>query len=149
MHAHHDRPRQETNKLIGITAGHCSVRGQYVLSERYTDRGVAGVVTYTADDLDIAVIEFNESWSAPCARFRGDHQWIRHRPCHSHDRMQAGAIPPATRAVSPGSPGHEHYSQLCIVEGDSAPLSSSVTASPEWSTPTTHSAASAPKPAPT
>jgi len=112
---------KKTNKLIGITAGHCGVRGQYVLSERYTDRGVAGVVTYTADDLDIAVIEFNEKLVRPLRTVQGvTINGYDTRPLSFPTiACKQGRTTGNTCGIAWFSKGHEHYSQLCIVEGDS------------------------------
>ena len=87
VHAHHDQPRQRPTSssasrpaiVVSVVSTSC----------RRAPTAVSRVSSPTADDLDIAVIEFNEKLVRPLRTVQGDHQWIRHRPCHSPDRMHA------------------------------------------------------------
>ncbi|MBD0024194.1 serine protease [Gordonia pseudamarae] len=112
---------KKTNKLIGITAGHCGERGQYVLSEKFTDRGIAGVITYSAQDIDIAVIEFDEKLVTPLRKVQGVAiNGIDARPLSFPTiACKQGRTTGNTCGIAWFSKGHEHYSQICIVEGDS------------------------------
>lgn len=113
--------RTKTNKLIGFTAGHCGVRGQYVLSEKYTDLGIAGIVTRSFDDLDLAIIEFDQKMVTPLRKVAGvTINGVDTRPLSFPTiACKQGRTTGNTCGIAWFSKGHEHYSQMCIVEGDS------------------------------
>lgn len=109
------------NKLIGLTAGHCGKRGQRVLSETFQDRGQAGTITYTADDLDLAVIEFDESRVRPLRKVHGvTINGVNTRPVGFPDILcKQGRTTGHTCGITWFSDGPSHFSQMCVVEGDS------------------------------
>ncbi len=116
--------RSKTGKLIGITAGHCGTPpGQKVYSETFQDRGQAGTITYSASDLDMAIIEMDASRVVPLRTVRG--VTIR-----SVDPPRPIGFPPTiackegrttgnTCGIAWFSEGDVHLSQLCVIEGDS------------------------------
>lgn len=112
--------RSKTGKLIGLTAGHCGKKGQKVLSETFQDRGQAGTIQYSAPDLDIAVIEFNNN-VVPLRRVGGvTINGISTKPIGFPTiACKEGRTTGNTCGVAWFSEGSAHFSQLCVIEGDS------------------------------
>ncbi|WP_279105948.1 serine protease [Gordonia paraffinivorans] len=113
--------RSKTGKLIGITAGHCGNRGQKVYSETFQDRGQAGVITYSTPDLDMAIIELDESRVVPLRTVRGvTIRGIDTRPlAFPTIACKEGRTTGNTCGIAWFSDGGVHLSQLCVIEGDS------------------------------
>ncbi|MDL9944119.1 serine protease [Gordonia sp. ABSL11-1] len=113
--------KSKTNKLIGITAGHCGDPGQKVYSETFQDRGQAGTITYSASDLDIAVIEFNPAKVVPLRTVRGvTIRSIDTKPlAFPAVACKQGRTTGNTCGISWFSDGNAHFSQMCVIEGDS------------------------------
>ncbi|GAB10703.1 putative peptidase S1 family protein [Gordonia araii NBRC 100433] len=108
------------NRLIGITAGHCGVSGQRVFAEKFQNRGQVGTITYSTTDLDMAIIEFNRS-VAPLRSVRGiTIRSIDPRPVGFPTIMcKQGRTTGHTCGVVWASDGKAHFSQMCVIEGDS------------------------------
>ncbi|GAA3693362.1 trypsin-like peptidase domain-containing protein [Gordonia hankookensis] len=113
--------KSNTGKLIGITAGHCGKPGQKVYSETFQDRGQAGTITYSASDLDIAVIEFNPAKVVPLRTVRGvTIRSVDTRPlAFPTIACKEGRTTGNTCGISWFSDGDAHFSQMCVIEGDS------------------------------
>ncbi|MGC4932885.1 serine protease [Gordonia sp. DT30] len=111
----------KTGELIGITAGHCGEPGQKVLSETFQDRGQAGVITYSNPKDDVAIIQFDQSRVVPLRTVRS--VTIRHidpRPIGFPTvACKEGRTTGSTCGVAWFSDGDVHFSQLCVIEGDS------------------------------
>lgn len=108
------------NRLIGITAGHCGTPGQRVFSEAYQNRGQIGTITYSTSDLDMAIIEFNGA-VAPVRTVRGTTiRSINTAPLHFPTVLcKSGRTSGKTCGVVWASDATTHYSQMCVIEGDS------------------------------
>lgn len=108
------------NRLIGITAGHCGTPGQRVFSEVYQDRGQIGTITFSTPDLDMAIIEFNSN-VAPRRTVRGTTiASIDTRPVQFPTIMcKTGRTTGQTCGVAWASDNETHFSQMCVIEGDS------------------------------
>ncbi len=113
--------KSNTGKLIGITAGHCGKPGQKVYSETFQDRGQAGIITYSASDLDIAIIEFDPARVVPLRTVRG--VTIKRidtaPPAFPTVLCKAGRTTGDTCGVAWFSDSGVHFSQMCVIEGDS------------------------------
>ncbi|MFT4200873.1 serine protease [Gordonia sp. (in: high G+C Gram-positive bacteria)] len=107
-------------RLIGLTAGHCGTPGQRVFSEKYQNRGQIGVITYSAQDLDMAIIEFNGS-VVPVRTVKGTTiTRIDPRPVQFPTVMcKQGRTTGHTCGVVWASDRKTHFSQMCVIEGDS------------------------------
>lgn len=110
-----------TGKLIGITAGHCGKPGQKVYSETQQNRGQLGTITYSASDLDVAVIEFNRSRVIPVRSVRGlTINGVDTRPIGFPTiACKQGRTTGGTCGITWFSDGDVHFSQMCVIEGDS------------------------------
>ncbi|GED98392.1 serine protease [Gordonia crocea] len=108
------------NKLIGITAGHCGTPSQRVYSEVFQNRGQIGTITYSAADLDMAIIEFNGN-VGPRRTNRGlTITQIDPRPVQFPTIMcKTGRTTGQTCGVAWASDNKSHFSQMCVIEGDS------------------------------
>lgn len=108
------------NKLIGITAGHCGTPGQRVYSEVYQNRGQIGTITYSTADLDMAIIEFNRN-VVPRRTIKGlTLTRIDPRPVQFPTIMcKTGRTTGHTCGVTWLSDNKTHFSQMCVIEGDS------------------------------
>ena len=117
------RPTAGPNRgrLIALTAGHCGVPGQLVLAERAQNRGPIGRVVRSASDLDLAVIELDSSVVRPVRTVRGvTIKRISTRPVGFPTIVcKEGRTTGHTCGVTWFSDGISHYSQMCVVEGDS------------------------------
>lgn len=113
--------RANTGELIGITAGHCGKPGQRVFSETFSDRGQAGVITYSNDKNDVAIIEFNKAKVVPLQTVRGvTIKGIDTRPIGFPTiACKEGRTTGNTCGVAWFSEGDVHFSQICVIEGDS------------------------------
>ncbi len=111
----------KTGKLIGITAGHCGKPGQKVFSETFQNRGQIGTITYSASDLDIAVIELDPAKVTPLRSVRGvTIRRIDPRPAAFPTiACKGGRTSGNTCGIVWFSEGAAHYSQMCVIEGDS------------------------------
>lgn len=111
----------KTGKLIGITAGHCGKPGQKVYSETQQDRGQAGTITYSASDLDMAIIEFNPAKVVPLRTVRGvSIDGVDTRPVDFPTIVcKDGRTTGETCGITWFSDGDAHFSQMCVIEGDS------------------------------
>ncbi len=108
------------NRLIGITAGHCGTAGQRVFSEAYQNRGQIGTITYSTPDLDMAIIEFNGIVS-PRRTIKGSTiTGIDTSPIGFPTIMcKTGRTTGRTCGVVWASDKNTHFSQMCVIEGDS------------------------------
>lgn len=113
--------RSKTNKLIGVTAGHCGTPGQKVHSETFQDRGQAGTITYTAPDLDMAIVEFDASRVVPLRTVRGvTIRSVDPKPlAFPTIACKEGRTTGNTCGIAWFSDGDVHVSQMCVIEGDS------------------------------
>ncbi|GAB18379.1 peptidase S1 family protein [Gordonia effusa NBRC 100432] len=113
--------RSKTGKLIGITAGHCGKPGQRVFSETFQNRGQIGTITYSASDLDMAIIELNPAKVVPLRTVRGvTIRKIDPRAAQFPTiACKEGRTTGNTCGVVWFSEGTAHYSQICVIEGDS------------------------------
>ncbi len=111
----------KTGELIGITAGHCGKPGQKVLSETFQSRGQAGTITYSDPKEDVAIIEFDKSRVVPLRTVNG--VTINHidtRPLGFPTvACKQGRTTGNTCGISWFSDGDVHFSQICVIEGDS------------------------------
>ncbi|MFT4042240.1 MAG: serine protease [Gordonia sp. (in: high G+C Gram-positive bacteria)] len=111
----------KTGQLIGITAGHCGKPGQKVFSETYQDRGQAGVITYSDPKEDVAIIEFDPSRVVGLRTVHGlTISSIDTRPIDFPTVVcKEGRTSGSTCGISWFSDGDVHFSQMCVIEGDS------------------------------
>ncbi|MGV9827452.1 serine protease [Gordonia sp. NPDC003429] len=111
----------KTGQLIGITAGHCGTPGQKVYSETFQNRGQAGTITYSDPKEDVAIIEFNPDRVVPLRSVNG----VTIRSIDTHPigfptiACKTGRTTGNTCGVSWFSDGDVHFSQMCVIEGDS------------------------------
>lgn len=108
-------------KLIALTAGHCGKPGQRVLSEPQQNRGVIGKFVYSASDLDIAVIELDETKVQPVRSVGGvTIRKIDTTPVQFPTVVcKEGRTTGHTCGIVWGSDNMSHISQMCVIEGDS------------------------------
>ncbi|HNP57355.1 MAG TPA: serine protease [Gordonia sp. (in: high G+C Gram-positive bacteria)] len=108
------------NRLIGITAGHCGTPGQRVYSEAMQNRGQLGEITYSTSDLDMAIIEFNSN-VAPVRTVHGTTiRSVDTAPLNFPTVLcKTGRTSGKTCGVVWASDATTHYSQMCVIEGDS------------------------------
>ncbi|MFM9376658.1 serine protease [Gordonia sp. VNK21] len=113
--------RDDRGRLIAVTAGHCGVPGQSVLSERAQNRGVIGKVTRSASDIDVAVIELDANVVRPVRTVRGvTIKRISTKPVNFPTILcKEGRTTGHTCGVTWFSDGASHFSQMCVIEGDS------------------------------
>lgn len=116
------RPTSGPNKgkLIAVTAGHCGKKGQRVISERYQNRGDIGRIVYSASDIDLAVIQLNGN-VAPTRTVNGvTIRKINTAPVQFPTILcKEGRTTGNTCGIAWFSDGYSHFSQMCVVEGDS------------------------------
>ncbi len=117
------RPASGSHKgqLIAVTAGHCGRPGQRVLSERYQQRGQIGTIVYSASDVDIAIIRLDSARVAPVRSVGGvTIRSIDTRPVAFPTVLcKTGRTTGKTCGVTWFSDGQSHFSQMCVIEGDS------------------------------
>ncbi|MDL9935583.1 serine protease [Gordonia sp. ABSL1-1] len=113
--------KSATGKLIGITAGHCGKASQKVYSETFQDRGQIGTITYSAPDLDMAIIEFRPDKVVPLRSVRGlTIRTVDTRPIGFPTiACKQGRTTGSTCGIAWFSEGDVHVSQMCVIEGDS------------------------------
>ena len=116
------RPTSGPNKgqLIAVTAGHCGKPGQKVVSENFQSRGEIGKIAYSASDIDLAVIKLNSN-VAPLRTVRGvTIRSINTAPVEFPTVLcKTGRTTGKTCGVTWFSDKSSHFSQVCVVEGDS------------------------------
>ncbi|MBM7366436.1 hypothetical protein JOC45_001122 [Gordonia hydrophobica] len=116
------RPKsgKHAGELIAVTAGHCGKAGQDVLSESFQNRGKIGKIVYSASDIDIAVIKLNSN-VAPLRTVRGvTIRKINTTPIQFPTVLcKTGRTTGKTCGVTWFSDSSAHFSQVCVVEGDS------------------------------
>ncbi|MFT4128048.1 MAG: serine protease [Gordonia sp. (in: high G+C Gram-positive bacteria)] len=107
--------------LMGITAGHCGKPGQLVVSETFSERGVIGKITHSNSRDDIALIKFNPSKVVPLRTVRGvTIRRIDTRPISFPTiACKQGRTTGSTCGLSWFSDGDVHFTQICVIEGDS------------------------------
>lgn len=107
--------------LIGITAGHCGKPGQVVLSETFQDRGPIGTITHSNPKDDVAIIKFNSTKVVPLRTVRGvTINKIDTRPIGFPTiACKEGRTTGNTCGVAWFSEGNVHFTQMCVIEGDS------------------------------
>ncbi|MFT3900519.1 MAG: serine protease [Gordonia sp. (in: high G+C Gram-positive bacteria)] len=112
--------RAANGRLIALTAGHCGTPGQRVFSEKYQNRGQIGTITYSATDLDMAIIELNGS-VRPVRTVRGTTiTGVNTRPLSFPTVMcKQGRTTGHTCGIVWASDRKTHFSQMCVIEGDS------------------------------
>ena len=111
----------QNNALIGLTAGHCGKAGTPVLAESSRAAGQLGVVAYSNEVLDYALIRFDAAKVNPIARVGGvTIRGIRTQaPQFPEIGCKEGRTTGNTCGVTWFSDGFAHFSQICVVEGDS------------------------------
>ncbi|WP_026918249.1 trypsin-like serine protease [Gordonia shandongensis] len=107
-------------ELIALTAGHCGKPGQRVFSENFTSRGQIGTIAYTAADIDMAVIKLGSN-VRPVRTVRGvTIRGISKRPVNFPTVLcKSGRTTGNTCGVTWFSDKQTHFSQMCVIEGDS------------------------------
>ncbi len=117
------RPTSGAHKgrLIALTAGHCGRPGQVVLSERSPNRGPIGRFAAVNDNIDIGVIHLDAAKVRPVRTVRGvTIRSIDTRPVNFPTIVcKDGRTTGHTCGVTWFSDGVSHFSQMCVVEGDS------------------------------
>lgn len=113
--------RDQNNALVGLTAGHCGDAGAKVLAESAQNLGPVGEVTYKNIDLDYAIIRFDADKVNPVQKIGG--VTIRslrtQAPQFPEISCKEGRTTANTCGITWFSDGFAHYSQICVVEGDS------------------------------
>ncbi len=113
--------RDSTDRLVGLTAGHCGSVGQTVLSETYGNRGAAGKIIVSNDALDFDVIAFNPNRVVPLQSVRG--VTIRSiqtsAPQFPSVLCKTGRTTGRTCGITFFSDNQSHFSAVCVAEGDS------------------------------
>ncbi|GAA4746072.1 S1 family peptidase [Gordonia alkaliphila] len=116
-------PTSGANKgrLIALTAGHCGKPGQQILSERAQNRGVIGTITRSYSDIDVAVIELDAAKVRPVRTVGGvTIKRISTRPVSFPTIVcKEGRTTGNTCGVTWFSDRTAHFSQMCVIEGDS------------------------------
>lgn len=112
---------QHRGQLIALTAGHCGNPGQQVLAESNPNRGPLGVISYSAADLDIAVIRLDPERVRPVRTVRGVtiNRYSTKPISFPTIVCKEGRTTGNTCGVTWFSDGVGHFSQMCVVEGDS------------------------------
>ncbi|GAA2067567.1 S1 family peptidase [Williamsia deligens] len=108
-------------RLIGLTAGHCGEVGQAVFSERFGNRGQAGRIIVSNNDLDFDVIAFDRAKVAPLrtvgsVTIRGIQTAA---PQFPSVLCKTGRTTGSTCGVTFFSDNVSHFSAVCVAEGDS------------------------------
>ncbi|GAA3957045.1 serine protease [Gordonia caeni] len=108
-------------KLIALTAGHCGKPGQRVLSERAQNRGPIGTITQSYSDIDLAIIELDAAKVRPVSTVGGvTIKRISNKPVSFPTVIcKEGRTTGHTCGVTWFSDGAAHFSQMCVIEGDS------------------------------
>lgn len=108
-------------ELIALTAGHCGKVGQRVLSEQYPNRGDIGKFVVSDDDLDIAVIQLYPDKVRPVRTVGGvTITGISTAPVNFPTVIcKEGRTTGHTCGVTWFSDNVAHFSQMCVIEGDS------------------------------
>lgn len=108
-------------RLVGLTAGHCGGVGQTVYSERFGNRGPAGRIIVSNNDLDFDVIQFDRAKVQPL-RTVGN-VTIRSiqtaAPQFPSVLCKTGRTTGSTCGVTFFSDNVSHFSAVCVAEGDS------------------------------
>lgn len=108
-------------RLVGLTAGHCGTPGQTVYSERFANRGPAGRIIQTNNDLDYAVILFDRAKVIPLRTV--SNVTIRSiqtaAPQFPSILCKTGRTTGSTCGVTFFSDNVSHFSAICVAEGDS------------------------------
>ncbi len=107
--------------LTGLTAGHCGVAGQSVYSERYPNRGPIGKIAVSDKKLDVAIIDLDASKVKPVRTVGGvTIKRISTAPINFPTIIcKEGRTTGHTCGVTYFSDGGAHFSQMCVIEGDS------------------------------
>ncbi|MGL6236643.1 MAG: S1 family peptidase [Segniliparus sp.] len=129
-----------TGRLVGITAGHCSVTGKIVYPENVSELGPVGRIVKVehdmslpmtgdtahpwVEDLDFAVIEFDPDKVVPSAKIRAkgheaDVTDASGRPQVGDKVCKAGRTTGLSCGTVTSAQGAEHAASLCADEGDS------------------------------
>lgn len=127
-------------RLVGITAGHCSVTGKLVFPENVADLGPVGRIVRVAhdmslpmtgdtqhpwvEDIDFAIIEFDPGKVVPSATIHADGKEIPvsglgGRPNVGDNVCKAGRTTGFTCGEVTAAQGDGHESALCADVGDS------------------------------
>ena len=113
---------RSNGRLVGLTAGHCGTPGQWIVKESAQGRGRIGrIVAKSNANLDAAIISFDSSKVRPVRSVRGTTiRRISTNPGGFPDTLcKQGRTTGRTCGVNWLSDGAFHYSQMCVVEGDS------------------------------
>ena len=117
------RPTSGPNrgKLIALTAGHCGKPGQRVLAEKAQNRGAIGTISQSYTDIDLAVIELDAAKVRPVSSVGGvTIKRISTKPVAFPTVIcKEGRTTGHTCGVTWFSDGAAHFSQMCVIEGDS------------------------------
>ncbi|WP_132991767.1 trypsin-like serine protease [Gordonia zhaorongruii] len=118
----HPTAGSHKGELIAVTAGHCGKPGQTVVSESQQQRGKLGEVVYSGADIDVAVIKLDPSKVAPKRTVRG--VTIRKIDTRANVNFptvlcKTGRTTGKTCGVTWFSDRQSHFSQMCVIEGDS------------------------------
>jgi hypothetical protein len=111
----------QDNALVGLTAGHCGDAGTPVLAESARSAGTLGQITYSDEVLDYAIIRFDAGKVNPVQRVGGvTIRGLRTQAPQFLELMcKEGRTTGNTCGVTWFSDGFAHFSQICVVEGDS------------------------------
>lgn len=111
----------QNNALVGLTAGHCGDAGTPVLAESARSAGQLGQIAYTNDVLDYAIIRFDAGKVNPVRQVGGVtiHGLRTQAPQFLELACKEGRTTGNTCGVTWFSDGFAHFSQICVVEGDS------------------------------
>ncbi|MFT3661699.1 MAG: serine protease [Gordonia sp. (in: high G+C Gram-positive bacteria)] len=112
---------RSNGRLLALTAGHCGTVGQRVLLEKNQRRGIIGTIARVDNNLDIAVISLDAS------KVRGTstvgkvtiRRISTQPPSFPATVCKQGRTTGHTCGVVWGSDHRDHYSQMCVIEGDS------------------------------
>lgn len=112
---------QSSQGLIALTAGHCGVAGQTVLSEKYPNRGSIGTITVSDKKLDVAIIKLDAAKVRPVSTVGGvTIKRISTKPIAFPTIIcKQGRTTGNTCGITYFSEGGAHFSQMCVIEGDS------------------------------
>lgn len=111
----------DSTALIGLTAGHCGEAGNAVVAEGTPTAGKVGEITYKNAKLDYAIIKFDATKVNPTQKVGGvTIRGVRNQaPQFPEIGCKQGRTTANTCGVTWFSDGFAHFSQICVVEGDS------------------------------
>lgn len=111
----------QDNALTGLTAGHCGDAGDAVLAEGTPKAGQLGEISFKNPDLDYAIIKFDPAKVNPVQKVGGVtiRAYRTQAPSFPEIGCKEGRTTGNTCGITWFSDGFAHFSQICVVEGDS------------------------------